>query len=66
MYAALGLSNLASVLHGIALHGWTEQNQRMSLHWMILMAFFNLIGAVFYASRVSGRCVEKLSIVNMS
>ena len=54
MYAALGLSAVAFVLHGVALHGWTEQNQRMSLNWMILMALLNLIGAAIYAFRVGG------------
>ena len=52
MYAALGLSAFVFVSHGVALHGWTEQNQRMSLNWMILMASLNLTGAAFYASRV--------------
>ena len=54
MYAGLGLSAIVFVVHGILLNGWTEQNRRMSLDWMGLMAFFNLTGAVIYAARV--RC----------
>ncbi|KAL2037252.1 hypothetical protein N7G274_009941 [Stereocaulon virgatum] len=52
MYAGLGLSAIVFVVHGILLHGWTEQNQRMSLDWMGLVAFFNLTGAVIYAARL--------------
>lgn len=66
MYAALGLSALVFVSHGVGLHGWTEQNRRMSLNWMILMASLNLTGAAFYAARVGWRRVCKLWIVNLS
>lgn len=52
MYACLGLSAIVFAIHGLFLHGWNMQNQRMSLDWMMLMAYFNLAGAVTYASRV--------------
>lgn len=52
MYAGLGLSAVVFVVHGILLHGWAVQNQRMSLDWMAFMATFNLLGATIYASRV--------------
>ncbi|KAL8878679.1 MAG: hypothetical protein Q9198_003564 [Flavoplaca austrocitrina] len=52
MYAGLGLSAVIFVIHGILLHGWALQNQRMSLDWMALMATFNLLGATIYAARV--------------
>lgn len=52
MYACLGLSAIVFMIHGLLLYGWNVQNQRMSLDWMMLMAFFNLVGAVAYASRV--------------
>ena len=52
MYAGLGLSAVVFVIHGILLHGWKIQNQRMSVDWMGLMAFFNLTEAVIYAARV--------------
>ena len=55
MYAALGLSAVAFVVHGILLHGFEIQNRRMSLAWMGLMAGFNLVGAVLYAIRVRSR-----------
>lgn len=55
MYAALGLSAVVFVMHGILLHGWTAQNRRMSVDWMGLMALFNLTGAVIYAARVPER-----------
>lgn len=46
------MSAIVFVIHGLLLYGWNVQNQRMSLDWMILMAVFNLAGAVAYASRV--------------
>lgn len=52
MYAGLGLSAVVFVVHGVLLHGWEVQNRRMSIDWMILMALFNLVGAVTYAVRV--------------
>ena len=52
MYAGLGLSGLVFVIHGILLHSWIMQNQRMSVDWMALMASFNLTGAVIYAAQV--------------
>ena len=52
MYASLGLSALVFVTHGLLLHGWTAQNRRMSLDWMLLMATLNLTGASLYAARV--------------
>ncbi|CAL8576031.1 hypothetical protein XPA_001923 [Xanthoria parietina] len=52
MYAGLGLSAVIFVIHGILLHGWSLQNQRMSLDWMALMATFNLVGATVYAARI--------------
>lgn len=52
MYAGLGLSAVVFVIHGILLHGWEIQCQRMSIDWMGSMAFFNLTGAVVYAARV--------------
>ena len=60
MYASLGLSALVFVTHGLLLYGWTTQNRRMSLDWMLLMGVFNLTGATFYAARVgiSTRCHE--------
>ena len=52
LYASLGLSALVFILHGVVLHGWAEQNRRMSLDWMALMAFLNLTGAAFYVAQV--------------
>ena len=52
MYAALGLSAVVFVVHGILLNGWETQNRQMSVDWMALMAGFNLFGAIIYAARV--------------
>ena len=53
MYAGLGLSAIVFMVHGLLKHGWELQRMRMSLDWMMLMAGFNLTGAVTYAARVS-------------
>ena len=52
MFAMLGLPALTSVFHGVAIHGWAEQNRRMSLGYMALMAYLNLTGAALYMARV--------------
>ncbi|MCJ1280456.1 hypothetical protein MMC21_008284 [Puttea exsequens] len=52
MYAALGLSAVVFVVHGLLLHGWARQKMRMSLDCMGVMALFNLVGAAIYAARV--------------
>jgi predicted membrane channel-forming protein YqfA (hemolysin III family) len=52
MYAGLGLSFIVPIVHGISVHGFEVQMWRMSLDWMLLMASFNLTGAVIYALRV--------------
>jgi adiponectin receptor len=53
MYTGLGLSAIVFTLHGLFLYGWTVQDQRMALSWMIYMAILNFIGAIAYAARVS-------------
>jgi adiponectin receptor len=53
MYASLGLFAVVFVIHGFYLYGFAIQRKRLSLEWMILMALSNLLGAAFYALRVS-------------
>ena len=55
MYAALGLSGVVFVVHGLVLHGYELQNQRMALDSMMWMAGFNLFGVVVYALRLPER-----------
>ena len=52
MYSGLGLTGILFATHGVLLHGWSEQFQRMALNWMMLMAILNLIGAGMYAARM--------------
>jgi adiponectin receptor len=53
MYASLGLFAVVFVVHGLYLYGFAVQRRRLSMEWMILMALSNLLGAAFYALRVS-------------
>lgn len=53
LYACFGLGSITFVVHGLLKHGWQLQKLRMSLVWMAWMAFFNIVGAVVYAVRVS-------------
>jgi adiponectin receptor len=54
MYASLGLFAVVFVLHGVYLYGFAVQRRRLALEWMTVMALLNLLGAMFYALRVSG------------
>ena len=42
MYASLGLTALACIVHELDLHGLSRQVQSMSLDWMLLMATLNV------------------------
>lgn len=55
MYLLLGLSSFIPILHGIVLHGWEVQNQRMSITHFLGLALLNFSGAVTYASRIPER-----------
>lgn len=52
MYSGLGLSFLVPIIHGLVKFGLKTQMWRMSLDWMLLMATFNLTGALIYAWRI--------------
>lgn len=52
MYAALGISAVVFIVHGVLRYGWVVQNARMSLNWMMLMGTLNPVGAVIHSKRV--------------
>lgn len=52
LYTTFGLSSLSFVVHGLVLHGWSVQMNRMSLAWVAGTAASNLVGAAFYTTRV--------------
>lgn len=52
MYSVLGLTGVLFATHGVLLHGWNEQAERMSLKWMMLMAILNFLGAGMYTARI--------------
>lgn len=66
MYASLGISAIVFIVHGLSLHGWEVQNQRMSLDWMLWMACLNLLEAAAYGSRVSPSCLYCLRMYSVS
>jgi adiponectin receptor len=55
MYASLGLLAMASIAHGLIIHGWQTQNHRMSLTYMLITAMLNLLGAIVYTARIPER-----------
>jgi adiponectin receptor len=55
MYASLGLSAMVFIIHGLIIHGWEIQNQRMSLTYMLTTAMLNILAAVVYAARIPER-----------
>lgn len=68
LYTCFGLSAILFVSHGIFLYGFAVQKKRLALEWMGLMGFLNILGAAFYASRVSEHnlasdvCLADLSV----
>lgn len=52
MYTCFGLSAILFMTHSILLYGFAVQRKRLAIEWMALMGLLNLLGAVFYASRV--------------
>jgi adiponectin receptor len=55
MYGILGLLNFIPAIHGVLLHGWTAQNERMSLVYLIGLGLFNGSGSAIYAARIPER-----------
>jgi len=53
MYASLGLFGVIFIAHGFCIYDFAVQRRRLSLEWMLVMGALNLVGAVFYALRVS-------------
>ncbi|OWA54637.1 Adiponectin receptor protein [Hypsibius exemplaris] len=61
VFCALGLSGLIPTIHYIAENGWTKSLEEAAVHWLILMGFLYVLGAVMYACRIPerwcpGRC----------
>jgi hypothetical protein len=52
MYVGFALSSTGFMLHGLLVHGWELQNERMSFVWVGWMAVANLVGAAVYVARV--------------
>jgi len=55
IYTALGVSVTIPTVHGILIHGWKIQNQRIGLVYIILTAGIDLIAAIIYTIRFPER-----------
>jgi len=55
MYGVLGLSIFIPAIHGVMLHGWAAQNERMSLTYFIGLGVLNGLGTAIYAARIPER-----------
>jgi adiponectin receptor len=55
MYSVLGLSIFIPAIHGVILHGWTLQNERMSLTYFMGLGILNGTGTAIYTARVPER-----------
>jgi len=53
MYGSGALFAIVFIVHGILLHGWAIQKERMALQWMGFTAILNALGGLFYSSKVS-------------
>lgn len=52
MFAAMGLSAVVPVLHGVLLYGTHTMRASMGLDWLLLQAALYLLGAGLYAARL--------------
>lgn len=52
VYVHIGLCGVVFVAHCLYLSGIDTGRRRLRLHWMLLMALLNLLGALAYTSRV--------------
>ena len=55
MFGLLGLSAFVPVVHGIYLHGFVLQNQRMSIDHFLGLGILNGTGTAIYAARIPER-----------
>jgi adiponectin receptor len=55
MYTALGVSVVIPMVHGILIHGWDLQNQRISLMHVFLTGGIDLVAAMIYSIRFPER-----------
>ncbi|TVY54568.1 ADIPOR-like receptor [Lachnellula cervina] len=51
MFVGMGLSAVVPVIHGVAIYGVKELQDRMGMSWMILEGFLYILGAGLYAAR---------------
>lgn len=49
MFAAMGLSAVVPVLHGLVLYGWDAMTELIGLRWLIAHGLMYLTGAALYA-----------------
>jgi adiponectin receptor len=56
LYASLGLFGLVFVSDGLLRYGFDVRRKRFAMGWLSLMAALNLLGAIFYALRVTSIC----------
>ena len=63
MYTCLGLTAFLFAVHGLMIHGFDTQKQRMSIDWMIITSTLNTFGAVAYATRV---CTDYVSLSSVN
>jgi adiponectin receptor len=55
MYGVLGLSIFIPAIHGVIVHGWAAQNERMSLTYFIGPGLLNGLGTAIYTARIPER-----------
>jgi adiponectin receptor len=55
MYGVLGLSIFIPAIHGVILHGWALQNERMSLTYFMGLGILNGTGTAIYTARIPER-----------
>jgi adiponectin receptor len=55
MYSILGLSIFILAIHGVLIHGWALQNERMSLTYFMGFGILNGTATAIYIARIPER-----------
>lgn len=67
LFALLGLFAFAAKLHGVLLHGYAAQDERMSLSHFILLGLLQFAAGAIYAARIPERwCPRRFDILGAS
>ena len=66
MFAAMGLSGIVPVTHGLMLYGFASMNRRIGLSWLVLQGVLYIVGAGLYAVSIQRSNLHQMLAVELS